>query len=192
MKTRSVLNFVLMALSAFGFLTVYDTVRWALYSDSWMFTLNVGWWGTPSDALKSVLEVLAVILIARLSVWWVSEMRYDPPAGASEDAVGEPYSPWVKGILASLVFLICWLVADPFLYAIAKGGTRVFTPENWWNAMLGIRREEVLAVVPATALIIVMADVVRRNIITLAFSLLWEGFLWWLDQTPESSRTQQQ
>ncbi|MFA5888754.1 MAG: hypothetical protein WCW47_00775 [Candidatus Paceibacterota bacterium] len=192
MKIRSVLNFVVMVLSTLTFLTVYDTVRWALYQDVWTVTLNIGKWGTPSDALETTLGVLAIILIARLSVEWVSEMRENPPAGASEEAEGEPYSSWVKGTFASLVFLVGWLVTGPFLSAIAKGGIDVFTLDYWWSSVAGIRREEVLAIIPATAFIIMMADVVRRDAVISVSSQLWERILQWSDRTLGSQHTQQQ
>jgi hypothetical protein len=181
-----------MVLSTLTFLTVYDTVRWALYQDVWTVTLNIGKWGTPSDALETTLGVLAIILIARLSVEWVSEMRENPPAGASEEAEGEPYSSWVKGTFASLVFLVGWLVTGPFLSAIAKGGIDVFTLDYWWSSVAGIRREEVLAIIPATAFIIMMADVVRRDAVISVSSQLWERILQWSDRTLGSQHTQQQ
>ena len=192
MKIRTLVNFIVMVLSAFAFLTVYDTVRWALSQDTWMFTLNVGKWSSPSEALETTLGVFAIILIVRMAVEWTSDMRYDPPAGASYEAKGEPYSPWVKATFAFLMFLLVWLVTGPFLSSIAKGGTDVFTLDYWWNAVKGIRREEVLAIIPATAFIIMMADVVRRDTVVSTFSRVWEWLLRWSDRTLGSQRTQQQ
>jgi hypothetical protein len=147
---KQLLGFVLMVVVAFVFMTVYQTVKYSLYTDEYTLILWMGHWDVPSQMLESTLQILAIIGIAWVSVGvWLS----DPTAPR-----------WFWGFVTTLVFILLFRLSNPLIGWLANG-EGLFTTTPWVNSFTGcLKRCELFAFVPASWLVI-GSELLRRQIV---------------------------